>query len=82
MPLTVFDTKGVPATRRQRIEAAVVAGGKHITAPYEAWIASEPFRGGVRVLLTGPQGFERTVQFAVDEQPTEITRRVRETLDE
>jgi hypothetical protein len=36
MPLTVFDTKGVPATRRERIEAAVEAGGKHIGAPHPA----------------------------------------------
>jgi hypothetical protein len=36
MPPTVFETKGVPATRRERIEAAVAAGGRH------------PFKGGVR----------------------------------
>ena len=30
MPLTVIDTQGIPATRRERIEAAVQAGGKHI----------------------------------------------------
>jgi hypothetical protein len=29
MPLTVFAVKGVPGNRRERIEAAVVAGGKH-----------------------------------------------------
>ena len=28
-----LDTKGVPATRRERIEAAVEAGGKHLAAP-------------------------------------------------
>jgi hypothetical protein len=82
MPLIVFDTKGVPATRRERIEAAIEAGGRHTSAPYEAWIAAEPFRGGMRVLITGPQGFERVVQFAPDEQPAEITRRVRGTLDD
>jgi hypothetical protein len=27
MPLTVFDIKGIPGHRRERIEAAVVAGG-------------------------------------------------------
>jgi hypothetical protein len=61
MPLTVFDTKGVPLHRRERIETAVEFGGKDVAAPYEAWIAADPFRGGVRVLITGPQGFERTV---------------------
>lgn len=53
-------------TRRERIEAAVEAGGKHLKEAYEAWISSDPLRGGVRVLLTGPLGFERTVQFAMD----------------
>ena len=49
---------------------------------YEAWIAVDPFRGGMRVLITGPQGFERVVQFDPDEQSAEITRRVRETSDQ
>jgi hypothetical protein len=64
MPLTVFDIKGVPGTRRERIEAAVVAGGRHAAGPHEAWIAADPFKGGCRVLITGPHGFERTVTFA------------------
>jgi hypothetical protein len=55
MPLTVFDTKGVPTTRRERIEAAVEAGGKHVAVTYEAWTAADPRRGEVRVLLTGPR---------------------------
>ena len=38
MPLTVFDCKGIPAVRRDRIEAAVVAGGRHRTDQYEGWI--------------------------------------------
>jgi hypothetical protein len=82
MPLTVFDIKGIPGHRRQRIEAAVVAGGRHVAAPHEAWIATDPFKGGFRVLITGPQGFERTVVFAVDDDPVVIAERVRETLDE
>ena len=82
MPLTVFDFKGISATRRERIEAAVEAGGKHVAQPYEAWIAADPFRGGVRVLITGPQGFERTVTFALDEAPATITERVRETIED
>lgn len=82
MPLTVFDCKGIPATRRERIEAAVEAGGKQAAGPYEGWIATDPFRGGVRVLITGPQGFERAVQFAIDEDPVVIAQRVRETIEE
>jgi hypothetical protein len=30
MPLLVFDRKGIPATRRERIQAAVEAGGRHV----------------------------------------------------
>ena len=80
MPLTVFDIKGVPGNRRERIEAAVVAGGRYTRGPHEAWIAADPFRGGFRVLITGPQGFERIVVFALDDDPAVITGRVRETM--
>ena len=53
MALTVFDIKGIPGTRRERIEAAVVAGGRHTTGPHEAWIAADPFNGGFRALIKG-----------------------------
>src|ERR1039458_6939337 len=72
MPLTVFDIKGVPGARRERIEAAVVAGRRHAPGPHEAWIAADPFNGGIRVLITGPHGFERTVTFAIDDDPAVI----------
>jgi len=78
----VFDCKGIPATRRERIEVAVTAGGKHLDEPYEAWIAADRFHGDARVIITGRQGFERHVAFAMNEDPSEISRRVRETIDE
>ena len=49
MPTTVFDIKGVPGARRERIEAAAVAGGRHTTGPHEAWIA-----GGFCDAISGP----------------------------
>ena len=82
MPISIFDIRDIPPMARERIKAAVEAGGKFTIEPHEAWIAADPFRRGVRVLITGPQGFERTVSFAMDEQPEEITRRVGQTLDE
>ena len=82
MPLTVFEAQGIPATRRERIQAAVDAGGKHVARTHEAWIATDPFRGGFKVLITGPQGFERTVLFAANDDPAVISERIRETLDE
>jgi hypothetical protein len=81
VPLTVFDCKGIPATRRERIETAVTAGGKHVPGPHEAWIAGDVFRGGVRVIITGPQGFERHVEFTMNEDPAELSRGVRETME-
>lgn len=81
MPLTVFDCKGIPATGCERIEAAVETAGKSLAEPYEAWISADPYRRGVRVLITGRQGFERTVRFAIDEDPAVIRERVRETLE-
>ena len=81
MPITVFDVKGIPANRRERIESAVVAGGKHTPGPHEVWIAADPLQGGFKVLITGPHGFERVVQFPLDEDPVLIAERVRETLD-
>jgi hypothetical protein len=62
------------------LEMAVVAGGKHDSAPHEAWIATDPFKGGFRLLITGPHGFERTVMFAIDDDPAVIAELVRETL--
>jgi hypothetical protein len=82
VPITVFECKGISATRRERVQTAVEAGGRHVTAPHEAWIAADPFRGGVKVLITGPQGFERTVFFTANEDTSVIAERVRETLDE
>ena len=30
MPLTIFDVKGIPGLRRERIESAMSAGAKHL----------------------------------------------------
>ena len=40
------------------------------------------FKGGFRVLITGPHGFERAVAFAIDDDPAVIAERVRETMEE
>jgi hypothetical protein len=82
MPLTVFDCKGIPASRRARIEGAVVAAGRNLSQPYEAWIAADSRRGSVRVMITGPQGFDRTVTFDLAEDPAVITQRIRETIED
>ena len=82
MPVTVFDIKGIPGPRREHIEAAVVLAGKHVSGSYEAWIAIDTFKGGLRLLITGPHGFERTVTLGIDDDPAVIADRVREMLEE
>ena len=82
MPITVFQTRGIPSHRRERIEAAVVAGGRHTTGPHEAWITADPFRGGYKIVVTGPHGFERVVTCALDDDPAVVAERVRETLED
>ena len=59
-----------------------MAGVKHLSDPYEGWIITDPFRGGVRLLITGVHGFQLEVGFATDEEPAVITQLVRATQDE
>jgi hypothetical protein len=82
VPITVFDVKGIPASSRERIEGAIVAAGRNLSAPHEAWIAADPLRGGFKVLVTGPHGLERSVSFALDEEPAVVTAHVRAALDD
>jgi hypothetical protein len=82
MPITVFDVKGIPSTRRDRIEAAVVAAGRNLSAPHEAWIAADPFRGGFKVFITGPHGLERSVAFKLSGDDVAITEQIRATLED
>ena len=78
MPITVFDVKGIPSGRRKAIEAA----GRTLSAPHEAWITTDPVRGGFKVLVTGPHGFERSVSFAMDENSGAIAAHVRAALED
>jgi hypothetical protein len=82
VPITVFDVKGISATRREAIESAVEAAGRHLAGPHEAWIAADPFRGGFRVLITGPHGLERSIAFALDEDTAGIMERIRAALED
>ena len=82
VPITVFDVKGIPSARREAIEAAVGAAGRTLSAPHEAWITTDPVRGGFKVLVTGPHGFERSVSFAMDENSGAITAHVRAALED
>jgi hypothetical protein len=81
MPLQVLDIKGVPYNRRERIVEAVEAGGKHLSGLFNAWLRLD-YDGKVRVILTGPQAFERFVIFPQDEESASIREMVRVTLDD
>jgi hypothetical protein len=77
MPIAAFDMRRISGHRRERIEAVVVTGDKHLGGPHP-----DRFRGGFQVLITAPHGFERTVAFAVDDDLAVIAERVRETVEE
>jgi hypothetical protein len=81
VPITVLAVHGIPENVAGRVRAAVEAAGSNLRAPHEAWITADPLRGGFKVLLTGPQGLERSVSFVLDEQPGIITAHVRAAVD-
>jgi hypothetical protein len=80
--LTIFELKGLPGNRRERIENAIIAGGKHLAEPYEGWIIADPFRRAIKVVITGAHGFQREIIFAPDEEQAVITDRVRGTFED
>jgi hypothetical protein len=55
------------------------AAGPRPAPPCEAQIAADPFRAGFRMLITGLQGFERTVAFARDEASKRIVSAAAQT---
>jgi hypothetical protein len=64
MPLTVFDCKGISATRRGASRRPSRATGSTSLSRTRAGSPRTHSRGGVRVLITEPQRFERMVAFA------------------
>ncbi len=52
----------------------MVAAGKHLQEPDEAWISTDPFRSGVRVNDHRPAGLQRQSAFAIDDQPAALRR--------
>ena len=60
----------------------MVAAGRSLSQPYEAWIAADLPRGAVRVMITGSRGFDRTVTFDLAEDPAVIKQRIRETIED
>jgi hypothetical protein len=82
VPITVFDAKGIPATRRKGIGAAAVAAGPGCGRAARGVNRADPLRGGFKVLITGPHGLERSVSFVLDEVRAIITAHVRAALQE
>jgi hypothetical protein len=75
LPFTVFDVKGVPGNRKS-IEAAMGAARRKRGSP--------PIRSRVNCdySFTGPQGFERIVTLAIDDDPAEIAQCILETMED
>ena len=80
-PLTIFGVKDIPETWREMIEAAIEKGGRRLAHTHEAWVATDSLaRRRESSDHRNPKG-ERRMLFAIDEEPAEITSRVKETLD-
>jgi hypothetical protein len=71
-----------PPERRSQFAWVVVASGKHVNRPARGGNRGRRVHGGVKVLITEPHGFDRTVTFALDDDPAIIAERVRETMEE
>ena len=57
MPITVF-ANTLPSAKRKAIEDAVVAAGRRLASPFEAFLVADQGRVGFAIRLTGPQSFE------------------------
>ncbi len=65
------------------IEAAIEKGGKHLAHTHEAWVATGSLaRRRESSDHWNPKGASGACCSRVDEEPAEITSRVKETLDE
>ena len=57
LPITVFSNT-LPAAKRKEIEDAVVAAGRRLSRPFEAFLLADQARAGFSIRLTGPELFE------------------------
>ena len=55
--ITVFSNT-LPAAKRKEIEDAVVAAGRRLSRPFEAFLVADQVRAGFAIRLTGPELFE------------------------
>jgi hypothetical protein len=67
MPIAVF-ANTLPFAKRKEIEDAVVAAGRRLASPFEAFLLSDQGRVGFAIRLTGPQLFEWFGRFEGPEQ--------------
>jgi hypothetical protein len=77
---SLLDIKGIPASRRESVKAAVLAAAQHLSEDYEAWIVPARRPPGYAVRIIGPRGFYREAKFAGHEAEGEITESIRRTL--
>ncbi len=82
MPITIFDSDSIPRNRRPELEAAVVAGGRHLQKLFEGWIVATPDRRHFAVRITSYPNIDISVVFEWNATAVEVTERVRGAMDE
>jgi hypothetical protein len=63
---TIFDSDTIPRDRRSKLEAAVVAAGKHHSMLLEGWIVAAPDRRKFAVRITSYRVLDISVPFEWD----------------
>jgi hypothetical protein len=82
VPITIFDSDTIPRDRRAELEAAVVAGGRHLNKLLEGWIVAASDRRKFAVRITSYMEVEISVPFDWDAPAAEVTERVRAVMDD
>ena len=82
MPIAIFDSATIPRERRAELEAAVVAGGKHLSKRFEGWIVAAPDRREFAVRITSYPEVDISVPFGRNATAAEVTERVRAAMED
>jgi hypothetical protein len=68
--------------RRAELEAAVVAGGRHLSKLFEGWIVAAAARRKFAVRITSYPHLDISVPFDWNATPADVTEQVRMALDD
>ena len=77
---SILEIHGIPRSSRDRVTAAMMAGGEHLPEGYEGWIVPARRPPGYALRVIGPRGFYREIKFTGHESEDQITVCTRQAL--